>query len=88
MDRQALKFLLVDALEEAKGESIPHLAESQSLQEDLHLDSLDLVNLAVELQYRLRVHANAEELQSLATVGDLLAFLDVKVRNRVGSEAA
>jgi acyl carrier protein len=43
------------------------------LVEDLHLDSIKLLTLAVEVENRFRVRLDEEDESSIVTVGDLVA---------------
>jgi acyl carrier protein len=53
--------------------------------EDLRLDSLRLLTLAVEVENRFRVRLEPDEETSIATVGDLVALIERKLAAR-GSE--
>lgn len=79
MDRQELRTVLTELLEETTGEPRPDVAEDQDLKEGLGLDSVDLFSLVVEIQNKLRVKIASEELVSVTTVGDLLDVLQAKL---------
>lgn len=79
MERQELRQVLTELLEETTGEPRAEVAEDQSIQEDLGLDSVDLFSLIVEIQTKLRVKIASEELVAVSTVGDLLDVLQAKL---------
>ena len=54
----------------------PHeVSPAQRLQEDLHLDSMAMIIVAVGLENRFRVKLQEEDAGSLLTVGDLIALV-------------
>ncbi len=63
-----------------------HLALAQELRpemtliEDLRLDSLRLLTLAVEVENRFRIRLEPDEEATIATVGDLVTIVERKLR--------
>lgn len=55
------------------------LAAPMHLVEDLRLDSLRLLTLAVEVENRFRVRLDPEDEAAIATVGDLVATVARKL---------
>lgn len=55
------------------------------LAEDLALDSVQRLTLAVEVENRFRVCLEPEDEEGIATVGDLAAVVEEKLRRRVGA---
>jgi acyl carrier protein len=51
------------------------VTESARLVEDLDLDSIDGVTIVVRLESRLHVNITDEEIQKMATVGDIVDAL-------------
>ena len=88
MDRQELRLILTELLEETTGETYPEIAEDQNLQEGLGLDSVDMFSLIVEIQSKLRVKIASEDVTSIVTVGDLLNLLQAKLSTNQASNAA
>ena len=80
MDRTALCRLLEELLQEVTGEARGPFSEEQSLQEQLRLDSVDLVALAVEIHARLRVDLDSRAVGGVRTVGDLLDVIQQKLQ--------
>jgi acyl carrier protein len=60
------------------------LAPGMRLVEDLRLDSLRLLTLAVEVENRFRVALDEEDEAGIETVGDLVAA----IRRKLGARAA
>lgn len=88
MDRQELRGMLTELLEETTGESYPEVADDQDLQAGLNLDSVDLFSLIVEIQSKLAVKITSEDVTKIVTVGDLLDLLQAKLANSARSSAA
>jgi acyl carrier protein len=88
MDRQELRRVLTELLEETTGEPRDEVAEEQDLQEGLGLDSVDMFSLIVEIQSKLKIKIASEDLATAATVGDLLDVLQTKLAARAASSAA
>jgi acyl carrier protein len=79
MDRDELRRVLTELLEETTGEPHPEVGEDQNLQEGLGLDSVDIFSLIIEIQNKLRIKIASEELVAVTTVGDLLDVLQAKL---------
>lgn len=79
MDRPELLSLLGTVLEEVTGEPAGPITEAQKIQDDLKLDSLDMVSMAIEIQARLGVHLESAEMAPIVTVGDLLDLFQRKL---------
>jgi acyl carrier protein len=77
-DREALRLTLKELLEDERGEACESLDDNSTFREDLGLDSVDLVSLAMGVQERLEVDVADEELDKLRRVGDLLDLLERK----------
>ncbi|MFZ9704347.1 MAG: acyl carrier protein [Bacilli bacterium] len=54
--------------------------ESTRLREDLNVDSLDAVELIMELEDTFNVKIADDEAQKLKTIGDIVTFLTPKVK--------
>ena len=55
MDRTALRQILLEMLENNKGEPVENFHEEMDLRTDLGLDSVDLITLDMEIQERFRI---------------------------------
>lgn len=54
------------------------------LVEDLGLDSLDAVELAIAVERRFNIEVPEEELTKLKTVADMLALVEARTREAAG----
>jgi acyl carrier protein len=79
MDRVTLRRALLEQIQEEKGEAYPDLPDELGLREGLGLDSIDVVTLVISIQTRFAIELKTEELERIATVGDLLDLLQVKL---------
>lgn len=79
MDRAQLRTLLADIFTDITGETYSSLRDEQSLQDELKLDSFDLVSIAVGLHDRIGVTVEAAEVAEIVTVGDLVGLLQAKL---------
>jgi acyl carrier protein len=79
MDRAALLKSLVDILERSVGEPVAAVNESMRLQDDLGLDSIDVVSMAIEVQSEFNIDLKTEELKQLVVVKDLLDLMQAKI---------
>lgn len=50
------------------------------LREDLNVDSLDAVELIMELEDTFKVKISDDEAQKLKTIGDIVTFIEPKVK--------
>ena len=75
MGRNELRQFLLEQLEDDTAREFVQLDDSVNLREDLGIDSVDLVTLIVHTQSRLKIEVSSEELEKVATVGDLLDVL-------------
>lgn len=78
-DRQSIRQTLVELLEADTGEKYPNLEESQNLREGLGLDSVDVVSIVSQIERQYRIRLTHQELETLATVGDVLNLLEAKL---------
>jgi acyl carrier protein len=72
---ETMKQVIVDKLN-AKAEDI---TMEKSFQQDLGADSLDLVELIMELENKWKVSIPDEDAAKLLTVGDAVKYIDAKL---------
>lgn len=72
---EKIKDVLVNKYD-AEGASV---AESNTLTEDLGLDSLDQVELIMEMEKQFSLKIDDEDAAQIKTVGDILNYVDKKV---------
>ncbi len=88
MDREGIRQILLELLEADTGEKYPDLKEDVSLREGLGLDSVDVVSIVSQVERRYRIRLSGQELEKLATLGDILDLLQTKICTRPESNAA
>lgn len=88
MDRQAIRKMLVEILEEDTGNSYAELSETDTLREGLGLDSVDVVSVVSQIERRMKIRLSHEELEKLVTVSDILDLLSSKLAPTSNSAAA
>ena len=78
-DRDSIRRTLVELLEADTGEKYPDLNDAKSLREELGLDSVDVVSVVSQIERQFRIRLSHQDLESLATVGDVLDLLQNKL---------
>jgi acyl carrier protein len=78
-DRAIIRATLVELLEADTGNSYGDLKDEDNLREGLGLDSVDVVSVISQIERRFHIRLTHEELEKLATVGDVLALLEAKI---------
>jgi acyl carrier protein len=79
MDREVLRQTLVTKLEEDTGEKVPPLNDQVNLRTDLGLDSVDFVQLVIQLQSEYGIVLETKELENITVVGEFLDLLEAKL---------
>ena len=79
MTRDEINKMVIDVLREAFDLSEEALIPNAKLYEDLDLDSLDAIDLAVKLKDDMGVTLNEEEMRSLIEFSDLIDLMDKKL---------
>lgn len=69
---ERMKDLLVDGL----GVDAAEVVETARFKEDLGADSLDLFELVMALEEEFEVEIPTEELEKMATVGDVIRYIE------------
>ena len=79
MTRDEINKMVIDVLREAFDLSEEALIPNAKLYEDLDLDSLDAIDLAVKLKNDMGVTLNEEEMRSLIEFSDLVDLMEKKL---------
>ena len=79
MTRDEINKMVIEVLREAFDLSEEALIPNAKLYEDLDLDSLDAIDLAVKLKNDMGVTLNEEEMRSLIEFSDLIDLMDKKL---------
>lgn len=86
--RDEIRKTLIEIMEADMGESYSHVEDGMRLREQLGLDSVDVVSIVSQIERRFRIRLTHQELDKLATVGDVLGLLEMKLQAPPASAAA
>ena len=75
MNQDTLKRVK-DSIHIQLGTPIDEITEATRLEEDLCVDSLDAVELCMELEEEFEISIDEEDIQKCKTVGDLVKLVD------------
>ena len=78
MTRQEINKLVINTLKEAFDLSAEDLVPNAKLFEDLDLDSLDAIDLAVKLKNDTGITLDEGEMRSIIELSDLVDLLETK----------
>jgi acyl carrier protein len=77
---------ILDILSEiAPDEDLSNLEDSKSFREQMELDSMDFLDIVMELRKRHRVQIPEEEYPRLASMASTVEYLEPKMRDLVKS---
>lgn len=73
---------ILDILSEiAPDEDLSSLADEQSFREQIELDSMDFLDIVMELRKRHRIQIPEEDYPQLASMASTVAYLEPKMRD-------
>jgi acyl carrier protein len=84
MTREEIQTKVTDLAAEQAGVDKSEITPATHFVNDLHFDSLDVVEFAMEVEDELEVSIADDEIEKLNTVGDVIDFLEA----RLGAMAA
>jgi acyl carrier protein len=82
MEREELRRVLKEQLEDDTAREFGRLDDDLNLREGLGIDSVDMVTLIIHTQGRLGIEIRSEELDAVTTVGKFLDLLQSKLAGR------
>jgi acyl carrier protein len=71
-----MKEKLLQILAEQLDMEVEELTDDKSFTDDLDMDSLDMVEMTVELEQELGVSFEQEKLAEIKTIGDLVELIE------------
>ena len=79
MNAQDVRQVVIDIISDiAPDEDLTNLKDDVSLREQLELDSMDFLDIVMELRKRHKVEVPAEDYPKLATLDSCVAYLQPK----------
>jgi acyl carrier protein len=75
MDVETIKTTIKDAIHQVTGIDAATISDSASYADDLGLDSLAILEIAVAVENQFKFHASDEELSSIRTVEDTVTLV-------------
>src|SRR5438105_6701529 len=87
-DRQSIRQQLTQFLEEDTNAPQSDLSDAVNLRADLGLDSVDFVGIIMRIESHYRIRLTHAELETVATIGNLLDLLEVKIAEAATAPAA
>ena len=84
MDVEAIKTSIKEAIHQVTGVDTANISDSASYADDLGLDSLAILEIAVAVETQFKFHATDEELSSIRTLEDTVNL----VKRRIDVEVA
>jgi acyl carrier protein len=73
-----ISFIVKDIMMYKLGLEESQLSESANIQDDLGIDSLDMIELQMEFEKRLDIRITDEEGEHLRTIKDIINFIKKK----------
>jgi acyl carrier protein len=87
-DRTAIRQTLIELMEADTGNSYADIDDAKILRADLGLDSVDVVSIVSQVERRFRIRLSQQDLEKLATVGDVLNLLELKLQEAAANPKA
>ena len=82
MTRDDIRQVILDILERiAPDEDISDLQDAVPFREQLELDSMDFLDIVMELRKRYRVQISEDDYENLATMEGTIKYLEPKLRD-------
>ncbi|QEG43668.1 acyl carrier protein [Roseimaritima ulvae] len=84
MTNEEIREEIIDILEDiAPDEELDDLEDEKSFRDQLELDSMDFLDIVMELRKRHRVQVPEEDYGHLASMASTVAYLEPKMRDIV-----
>ena len=76
---KSLAEQIIDKIADHNGIKPENVSRDSMLQEDLGMDSLDVIDMTYELEKRFNVSFEDEKVERFGTVGDVISFIEERV---------
>jgi acyl carrier protein len=82
MNREEVRQAVVDILEDiAPDEDVSSIKDDISLREQMDLDSMDFLDIVMELRKRYRVQVPEEDYEHLVSMAKTVAYLEPQMKD-------
>jgi acyl carrier protein len=88
MDRQTLRNVLLDILEQETWERPADFSDDVKIRDGLKLDSVDLLSVMLRAEAQLGISLSSRDFDKITTVGHLLDAIHAKIAAKPQSKAA
>ncbi len=79
-NRETISEKVIDALKETGFDEVP-LTLTTNLYDDLDVDSIDVVDLRVNLEESFEIILNEDDIRAIQTVEDVVSMIEQKLQN-------
>ena len=88
MDPQVIRTKVKQVISNVTGIAADEIPDSANFREDLDLDSLSLLEVAVDVDYEFRLGVPEEQLQGLQTIDDTVRLVQEKLQEKAAATEA
>ncbi len=82
MTRDEIKYMILDIIQDIDDEAeFDNLDEDKPLRDQLHLDSMDFLDIVMELRKRHKLQIPEEDYPQLATLMSCVNYLEPKLKD-------
>jgi acyl carrier protein len=83
MDVEVIRTQIKEAIKRVAGIEVEAISDTASYENDLGLDSLSILEIAVEVENQFKFHASDEELASIRSVEDAVSLVKKRLDEAV-----
>lgn len=88
-DAAAIRDRIKDVIAHVAGLDVERIGDGASLREDLHLDSLSLLEIGVDVDYAFQLGLPDERFKEVRSIPDMVALVSERLEElAVGAQAA
>jgi acyl carrier protein len=88
-DEAAIRARIKDVIAHVAGLDVERIGDEASLREDLHLDSLSLLEIGVDVDYAFQLGLPDERFKEVRSIPDMVALVSERLEElAVGAQAA